>query len=293
MNEYKVGDLLLMLSSLVIARRDAKHADLAKDSLSDPGQEFKNQLAIVLDGAAIMCSGIDLESSLIAQMNQLKDTLTDGTADCRPSVIEAKLGVIIECVYHNLGRRMFMYMSAEDASYWDSPKLFGENVLLLFPKAAVLEMREAGNCLAASRGTACVFHCMRVAEYGLRILARRVNVRLTDKRKPLPIEYADWNKVIEGIKSKITQARQLANGPKKEQRLQFYSDAADHCEYMKDIWRNEMAHSRRLYSRTETLAVLNRVQAFVRLFVDQGVPKDPKQYVAKVNKRLEELERSQ
>jgi hypothetical protein len=107
---------------------------------------------------------------------------------------------------------------------------------------------------------------MRVAEYGLRKLAKQLKVTLRQDGKIQPIEYADWNKVITAIKNKIAEIRRLPSGPKREKALQFYSDAADRCEYMKDIWRNELAHTRRLYNKAETSAVITRVRLFIELF---------------------------
>jgi hypothetical protein len=42
-----------------------------------------------------------------------------------------------------------------------------------------------------------------------------------------------------------------------------YSDAADHCEFMKDIWRNNVSHTRKAYSDPEAVAVLQRVREFM------------------------------
>jgi hypothetical protein len=50
---------------------------------------------------------------------------------------------------------------------------------------------------------------IRVAEFGLRNIARKVGVRLTDKHKPQPIEYATWDKVITAIKNKHTAAHAM------------------------------------------------------------------------------------
>lgn len=110
---------------------------------------------------------------------------------------------------------------------------------------------------------------MRVAEYGLRSVAKAVRVRLVNKGARQPVEYADWQEVINGIRKAVAAARQLPHGPKKDKRLQFYSDAADQCEYMKDIWRNTISHTRRPYSTTEALGVMQRVEAFMTLLSDK------------------------
>jgi hypothetical protein len=127
---------------------------------------------------------------------------------------------------------------------------------------------------------------MRVAEYGLRKLANRVNATITDKGRTYPIEYGDRNKVIVAVRGKISLARARTKGPKREKSLQFYSDAADHCEYMKDIWRNEISHTRRRYNKSETLAVFNRVREFVQLIAGHESKKE-------IGKRLRRIRRVQ
>jgi hypothetical protein len=111
--------------------------------------------------------------------------------------------------------------------------------------------------------TASVFHLMRAAEFGLRALARKLRVKITHKGKNCPIEYGDWEKVITEIKNKIASSRTLPAGSKRQAKLEFYSDAADHCVFMKDIWRNNVSHTRRTYSDPEALAVLSRVKGFM------------------------------
>lgn len=131
------------------------------------------------------------------------------------------------------------------------------------------DCHEAYYCYALERNTASVFHAMRVSEYGLRHVARKVRVTLTDKGKPHPIEYATWDKVIAGIKKKIEEARQLSQGPKKIARLQFWSSAAENCTYIRDIWRNEVSHTRRTYNDHEALGILERVKSFMQLLAEK------------------------
>jgi hypothetical protein len=131
----------------------------------------------------------------------------------------------------------------------DQDKLFGEAVWKKFPKSRD-DVRDAGNCLAIGCGTAAVFHLMRVSEHGMRALARRLRVRLSHSKANHPLEYADCNKVITGIKSKIAGLRALSPGPKKQRQIEFYSDLADQCEYIKDAWRNTVSHSRKPFSLT-------------------------------------------
>lgn len=133
-----------------------------------------------------------------------------------------------------------------------------------FPEIAK-DLQSAAECYALGQDMGCVFHLMRVAEHGLRAIARKVGVKLTDKGKPQPIEYATWDKVIAGIGSQIQRARALPQGPRKNSRLQFYSNAAENCTYIKDVWRNETSHTRKWYNDAEALGILNRVKDFMQM----------------------------
>jgi hypothetical protein len=114
---------------------------------------------------------------------------------------------------------------------------------------------------------------MRVSEHGLRALAKKVRVSLRDNNKPCPIEYATWNKVLEAVDNKIKTSRGKSAGPKKNGELMFYSDAASHCRHIRDIWRNEVSHTRTRYNEHEAFAAMNRVADFMKL-LEKGLYSD-------------------
>jgi hypothetical protein len=265
MYEYKIGDLALMLGALSIVNRDLGTSDTLQQPICT--DDFCNNLSLVLNGLAILCDNFDADPSLLEQIKTLEGELIEGKADRRESVLRARLDGIGKSIENNLNARKFMFMPADHASYWNNPEIFGKYFILSFPEAASFEMLEVGKCFAAARGTACVFHCMRVAEYGLRKLARQLRVTIGDHGKKCPLEYGDWNKVITAVRNKISKIRQQPAGPKREKVLQYYSSAADQCEYLKDIWRNELMHTRRFYSKSETLGVINRVRDFIEPFL--------------------------
>jgi hypothetical protein len=219
----------------------------------------------------MMGKDIGLDSSLLEQIDTLYQLISREDYKTQRNRIETRLDLIIQGILGNMDSKKFMFVPADQASYWENSAIFGDDFLAEFGAAAGVEAVEAGNCFAAGRWTACVFHCTRVAEYGLRKLAKRLKVTLSDKGKRLPLEYGDWSKVIGAIRKKIDDMRKLPLGPKKAEALRRYSDLADRCEYMKDIWRNEVSHTRRLYGKNESLGVINRVQGFI-----QCIPKTQK-----------------
>jgi len=69
--------------------------------------------------------------------------------------------------------------------------------------------------------------------------------------------------VITGINNRIANARiKLSKGHKLNALLQFYSEAADHCLYLKEL-RNEISHTRTHFNGPEALGVMERIRAFM------------------------------
>jgi hypothetical protein len=147
--------------------------------------------------------------------------------------------------------------------WWGQDELFGSKVFANFPKARD-DIRAAGNCFATDNNTACVMHLMRVAERGMRALARRLKVRFK-----YPLDYADWGVVIKQMLDKL-EAKQkkiqaLTRGSRKEAELRFYSGTIHQCDFLNDFWRVEAAHARRQYNSLEALNVLNHVRDFMQI----------------------------
>jgi hypothetical protein len=162
-----------------------------------------------------------------------------------------------------LSCRKFAFIPPPNDQYFGQDKLFGAEVYEMFPDARA-DVKDAGDCLAASLPTACIYHLMRVAEHGLRRLAKKLRVGLTHTGKPMPIEFGEWDKVITAIRNKIADARKLPSGPKRQAKFEGYSNAADHCEYTKDIWRNNASHTRKPYKDAEAVNALERVRDFMQ-----------------------------
>lgn len=282
MREYKIDELALFLGSLATVSRDLGTSDNLKQPICT--DKFLEKLAWVMEAVAILCEGFEADPSLRSQVEKLRSELKEHAVDRREAVLQARIDAIIEGIENNLTSRKFMFIPPDEASYWNNTEIFGHYFVLKVPEKAILEMLQAGKCFAAGLGTACAFHCMRVAEYGLRKLARSLKVTITHKDRTVLLEYGDWNKVITAIRNKIADIRKNPVGPKRERQLQFYSEAADHCEYMKDIWRNELAHTRRFYNKQEALGVISRVRDFFQLF-----PMNDKNAAKELEKRFRRI----
>ena len=72
-----------------------------------------------------------------------------------------------------------------------------------------------------------------------------------------------------GVHLKVKAARQLSAGPRKQAQLTKFSEAGDHCTFMKDIWRNSVSHTRKPYIRDEALGAFNRVGDFMKFLAGE------------------------
>jgi hypothetical protein len=227
-----------------------------------PDQIIKETCASVLTHALVFCNEAELRESA----NMINDIVRVRFATLPVTNAELlwTLDNLRRLMISEMTRQVFICIPERFARYMLTPDQMGEEVAKCF-KDAKSDITEAYSCLALERNTATVFHAMRIAEHGLRNLAKRLRVTLTHNKKPMPIEAATWDKIITAVKNKIAQAHSLPHGIRRQSQLTYYSDMADRCSYMKDLWRNEVMHTRRSYLPDEASGALQRVADFMKL----------------------------
>ena len=112
------------------------------------------------------------------------------------------------------------------------------------------ELVEANTCLALERDTACVFHLMRGVEYGLRALAGAVGV---SQQPTIPMEYKEWQPLIEEINSKQYEALRSWRGAAKADASAFFNRIVADLFTFKDEVRNPLC------TRDEPIKVRTRL----------------------------------
>lgn len=144
---------------------------------------------------------------------------------------------------------------ARTTHYEQSLPLFGPDVASNFP-STVYDLCEAGKCYALYRSTACVFHLMRVLEIGLRVFADRFGV---------PSDRQNWHNIIEGIEKAVRAMDKDPNRPAdwKDQQ-EFFSGAATQFMFVKDAWRNYVAHARDKCTEDEAERIFSSVRSFMQ-----------------------------
>lgn len=121
------------------------------------------------------------------------------------------------------------------------------------------EIEDAVECYALGKPTASVFHSMRVAEFALRGLGRKLRIQIGG-----PIELATLGAILERVRTKVGEARSPATGktPKNRDAFKAYSDIAAQLEYLKPT-RDEVAHNRKRFTGRDAQTVMDRVRALL------------------------------
>ncbi len=154
----------------------------------------------------------------------------------------------------------FFYVPPERAKFFpraDDQHIFGEAVARAFP-SAIYDLSEAGTCLALARGSACVFHLMRILEVGLIALGKRFGVSL---------ERTNWAPAIDQLESKIREMHKdpmWKSLPDCKEQQEFFAQAASHFGVLKDAWRNYTMHARGGYTPEQAERVFENVKGFMQ-----------------------------
>ena len=163
--------------------------------------------------------------------------------------------LLVDAVRAELENNLFLFVPQHRAKYYELT--LPSTVTAAFPTASK-EMAAAGNSLAVGLYTACVFHSMRAAEIGLRVLGKELDVSFPDK----PLELAEWQNILDQADSKVVAMKALPRGTHKDAELNFYSQAAVQFRYFKDGWRVRVAHARETYEESPALKVFNHTLEF-------------------------------
>jgi len=144
-------------------------------------------------------------------------------------------------MYEELQLIRLAVIPSDKAAFFEQEDLFG--IKGVCSNELNSEIKSAGNCLAADLNTAAVFHLMRVAEYGLRGLAKMIHVKIKHD-----LDLADWGELIRGIEKKVSLLELKKRTKGNEQKILFYSSLLSDLKGFKHIWRNRTMHARASYN---------------------------------------------
>ena len=168
-----------------------------------------------------------------------------------------ELRMLRDVVYSELQSKNFFFVPSSLAAYYDSENALSDKARNAFPRCFG-EIRSSGNCLACGEWTASVFHAMRAAESGVRVMGRSLGVEFPDK----PVDLAEWQQILDSADSKIKALGQRPKSVERDADQAFFSQAAAQFRYFKNGWRVRVAHARATYSENEALKIYEHVRDF-------------------------------
>ena len=146
-----------------------------------------------------------------------------------------------------MGDHLFFFVPPDRAQYYEKPDLLGGSVLAKFPTLQY-DIVEAGNCYAAGRSTAAVFHLMRIMEVGVQEFGKKLGVTLAQEK--------NWQNILDEI-NKAVKALPKASG------IVEMAQAAANLYSVKVAWRNEVMHPNETYMQDEAKNLIGLVKIFM------------------------------
>ncbi|WP_439397663.1 hypothetical protein ACRQ5Q_10960 [Bradyrhizobium sp. PMVTL-01] len=216
--------------------------ETAPEALSAEQQEFSRQAFETL-GKRCREVGLPVTAALAERAIEI------------PPKTAAEIDALIAAFAAELKSLLFLFVPNHLAKFYELT--LQNEIAMAFPHASK-EIVAAGNCLASGLFTASVFHSMRAAEIGVRVLGAELGVSFPDK----PLELAEWQQILDQSESKIKAMKALQPKQRRDEELNFYSQAAVQFTYFKDAWRVRVAHARETYDENPATRVLNHTIEF-------------------------------
>jgi hypothetical protein len=235
---------------------------------------------------------IDLLIEIISTLRELQKQCEETNLDCSIqllnqinslilmvptySALKTALFSIELAIPESLRSRKFIWIDRNFTNYIDNEKLLGDETFNEFPEARS-DIRDAGNCLAVDCYTAAVFHLMRIVEWGLRAFCLNLGFKKvaynkkSGKTKFIPIEYAEWERILnqlpEAIEKKISK---IPRGTKRQNLQEYYYGTYQDIKAIKEAWRNHVMHARREYNREEAMGIFNHIENLMERISNQA-----------------------
>jgi hypothetical protein len=134
-----------------------------------------------------------------------------------------------------------------------------KEVLDAFPSSR-REIETGMDCYALGDYSGSIFHMIRIAELGLRAIARERGVESVGRDKPL--EWGTWQDVFQAIEAKLKEVRQSKAGSERDKELSFYDTSLSDLRRLQG-YRDPTMHFRDDYGRGEAYDAIHRVKSLM------------------------------
>ncbi len=186
-------------------------------------------------------------------LNQSTEAYAFATTDCTYHQLYMRVVILRETMEMELRHKKLVRVPGFKQEYCDRKMAFGEQVCMAFPSTEK-DTIEAGNCYAVGLETACVFHLMRVADRGVRVLAEDLGITLTNE---------PWGRILEKTEKELAEIEKHKSDPRWEYR-DFYAQRVIELRLIKEAWRDPATHRSVFYSVHEAETVMVYVERFMR-----------------------------
>jgi hypothetical protein len=200
-----------------------------------------------------LCERLDMQVAL--------SCVEEGLYDLKQEIVTLDtIGKIYNDLSETIRREMqsvnFFYMPFKQTQFYRKNDLFGRKVAERFPSLDY-DIREAGNCYAMGRSTACVFHLMRIMEVGTQAFGNLLGVKFTDGK--------NWQNILDESNKAIKSL------PKSPETVSL-SQIAAHLYNVKNAWRNQVMHPHDRYDSDEAEDLISHVKAFMKTLAKINLP---------------------
>jgi hypothetical protein len=225
--------------------------DVLKALVKGDGEKIARPLDRIAESSEKL--GLRLSASYAKELaSRAREIVDPATAAGKYIDVEREVSILRKRIDDELRDREFFAFEASQIEYFDRKNLFGDEVAIAFPSALV-NIEEAGKCLALDRSTACVFHLMRVMETGLMVIG-----------KALGIPYApSWESYLRQIDDRV-QKKWKSKSIRWKRDEPFFKDVSAHLHSVKNAWRNPTMHIVRDYTPEQAEEIFQAVGVFMR-----------------------------
>jgi len=175
------------------------------------------------------------------------------------SELNTRARALRNAIITELRRYLFYQYPLEKGRKFAAWKDEWKTIVDAFPQCAG-DVFDAVDCYGLQKETASVFYSMRIAEHGMRALAKERRLKLP---KDKPLEWGSWMEIIKALDTEIGAIGRKRPGATKDAALEFYSGARADLNGFKDEYRNLVMHVRATYDEHQALRALTKVQAFM------------------------------
>lgn len=202
-----------------------------------------------------LCEKLALDSTL-AQVRRLKAIFLDTANQHKVNIVTLARDIMEVQVRlsDELEARMLFLLNPEEARYFTDSQ-FTPKVAQRFP-GAVFDMDEAGKCYATERPTACVFHLMRVTEFGLHAIGKLIGI---EEQRP------NWEPIIKKIDAELKadyKDRQFKGS------ADLLANISTHLHAVKVAWRNRAMHVETKHTTEEAREIYGATRGLMRYLAE-------------------------